>query len=156
MKEAALKHLTEILRETYEGGLPGQGTEYLDHESGIRATLSKLTPEAASARPADRTSIAAHVRHMEFHLRTVAEWIQGDHSKRDWKGSFEPQAVDAAGWTALQQQLERDRAELLRVMRDLSEEKFVEEGLGFGAVAHLAYHLGAIRQLTRGSDGAGG
>ena len=38
------------------------------------------------------------------------------------------------------------REEYLRVMKSLSPEKFVEEGAGMGAIAHLAYHLGAIRQ----------
>ena len=38
------------------------------------------------------------------------------------------------------------RAEFLRVMKSLPPEKFVSEGAGMGAIAHLAYHLGAIRQ----------
>lgn len=41
---------------------------------------------------------------------------------------------------------EASRAELERVLRSLTPEKFAEEGGGMGAIAHLAYHLGAIRQ----------
>jgi hypothetical protein len=31
-------------------------------------------------------------------------------------------------------------------MKSLTPEKFVSEGAGMGSIAHLAYHLGAIRQ----------
>ena len=96
MSDPLFERLKEILRETFEGGIPGQGTEYLDYTSGIRNTLDPLTAAQASARPGGHPSIAAHARHMAFHLRVTAEWIQGDHHKRDWLASFEPQTVDEA------------------------------------------------------------
>jgi hypothetical protein len=142
-----LEQVVELLRETFEGALPGQGTQYLDHSSGIRATLSALTADQASRRLDGHPSIASHVRHMNFHLRVTAEWIQGDHSRRDWAASFEPQTVTEAEWTALQKDLETSRAEVIRTLEGLSPEQFIEEGAGLGSVAHLAYHLGAIRQL---------
>ena len=147
MKDAILEQVVELLRETFEGGLPRLGTQYLDHGSGIRATLGRITAEQASRRLDGRPSIAAHARHMNFQLRATSEWIQGDHSKRDWLASFEPQAVTAEEWARLKQDFEASRTELVRVLRSLTRERFVEEGAGFGAVAHLAYHLGAIRQL---------
>lgn len=143
----------ELLRETFEGALPGQGTQYLDHDSGIRATLSKLTAEKASRRFEGRPSIASHVRHMNFHLRVTAEWIQGDQSRRDWVASFEPQTVTEAEWLRLQKDLEDTRAEVVRTLKGLSPERFLEEGAGLGSVAHLAYHLGAIRQLMHLAKG---
>jgi hypothetical protein len=146
MPESLFDQMQELLRETFEGAKPGEGTQYLDHQSGIRSTLASLTAEQASRRNGSHPSIAAHVRHMIFHLRVSHEWIMGDHSKRDWKGSFEPQAVTAEEWTRLQQEFEATRQEFLRVMRALPDEQFVAEGAGAGSIAHLAYHLGAIRQ----------
>jgi hypothetical protein len=147
MKDAILAQLTELLRETFEGGLPGQGTQYLDHGSGIAKTFSQLTAEQASRRLDGRPSIAAHARHMNFHLRATTEWIQGDRRQRDWSGSFEPQTVTAEEWPKLLANLEASRAELLRVLGALPPERFAEEGAGIGVLAHLAYHLGAIRQV---------
>src|SRR5688572_19106154 len=147
MKEAILEQVVELLRETFEGAVPGQGTQYLDHTSGIRATLSALNADQASRRLDGHPSIASHVRHMNFHLRVTAEWIQGDHSRRDWAASFEPQTVTEAEWAALQRDLEASRADVVRTLEGLSPEQFIEEGAGLGSVAHLAYHLGAIRQL---------
>jgi hypothetical protein len=147
MRDAILAQVTELLRETFEGGVPGQGTQYLDHSSGIRNTLASLSAEQASRRLEGHPSIAAHARHMNFHLRVTSEWIQGVRKQRDWPGSFEPQTVNAAEWAKLQQDLDASRTELLRVLGSLSPEKFVEEGAGLGVLAHLAYHLGAVRQL---------
>jgi len=63
---------------------------------------------------------------MEFHLRVSHEWIAGDHSLRDWKASFLPQQVTPAEWQTLVEQIQQ-------------------------AGQHLAYHLGAIRQLLQPS-----
>ncbi len=142
-----LVQVMELLRETFEGGRPGQGTIYLDHDSGVRNTLSGISAELASRRPDGHPSIAAHARHLSFHLRSSAEWMEGDQSARDWPGSFEPQTVTPEEWARLQEDLQRSRAELERVLQSLSAERLVEEGVGIGAVAHAAYHLGAIRQL---------
>ncbi len=147
MPEALFDQMKELLRETFEGGLPGQGTQYLDSASGIRITLKSLSAEQASRRPGQHPSIAAHVRHMNFHLRMTYEWVMGDHSRRDWKGSFEPQSVTTEEWARLPQELETTRNEFLRIMSELPADTFVSEGAGIGAIAHLAYHLGAIRQL---------
>ena len=147
MSHGVFEQMEELLRETFEGARPGEGTQYLDHDSGIRSTLGRLTAEQASARRGGHPSIAAHVRHMMFHLRVSHEWIMGDTSKRDWRGSFEPQTVSDAEWQQLQQQLEATRLEFLRVLRALPPEKFIAEGAGMGSLVHLAYHLGAIRQL---------
>lgn len=146
MKDAILAQTLELLRETFEGGLPGQGTQYLDHDSGVRNTLRQISAERASLPQGGHPSIAAHARHMNFLIRAAAEWMEGDHGKRDWPGSFEPQTVTPEEWARLQEDLEGSRAELERVLRSLSADQLVEEGAG-GVVAHLAYHLGAIRQL---------
>ena len=147
LKDTFLAQVVDLLRETFEGGLPGQGTQYLDHSSGIRSTLRSITAEQASKRLEGHPSIAAHARHMSFHLRVTSEWILGDHSRRDWVQSFEPQNVNAQEWAELQQELEASRRELVRVIESLTPERFAEEGGAIGAITHLAYHLGAIRQM---------
>lgn len=138
----------ELLRETFEGGRPGvKGTLYLDHDSGLRNTLSALTAEQASRRPGGHPSIAAHARHAGFHLRVVAEWVQGVRTPRDWLASFEPQTVTDAEWKQLQAELEESRAQLERAIDSLTPAQLEENGAGMGTIVHLAYHLGAIRQL---------
>ncbi len=50
-------------------------------------------------------------------------------------------------WERIKQELESSRKELIRVIESLPPERFAEEGAAVGAITHLAYHLGAIRQL---------
>src|SRR5882762_396367 len=126
MKREFLRQTVDLLRETFEGGLAGQGTQYLDHSSGIRSTLQSLTAEQASRRLEGHPSIAAHARHMNFHLRVTSEWILGDHSRRDWVQSFEPQTLNAREWERLKQDLEASRGELVRVIESLTPERFAE------------------------------
>jgi len=147
MREGVLALVEELMRETFDGGLPGQGTQYLDHGSGVLPTLATLWAEQASRSLDGHPSIAAHARHTLFHLRVSKEWILGDHSRRDWKGSFNPGTVSEAEWRVLQQELQRSRQELMDVLRSLDDETFLREGAGMGSIAHVAYHLGAIRQL---------
>jgi hypothetical protein len=142
-----LDQMEELLRETFEGAKPGEGTQYLDKDGGIRQTLAQLTAAQAGRSRDGHPSIAAHVRHMIFHLRVSHEWIRGDHSKRDWLGSFQPFAVTDAEWETLKQEIERERETFIEVMRALPDAQVVENGAGMGTIAHLAYHLGAIRQL---------
>jgi hypothetical protein len=146
MSDALYAELEELMRETFEGARPGQGTQYLDRDSGIRATMKRFTAEQASRPVEGRATVAAHVRHMCFHLRVASEWIAGDHSQRDWKASFEPQTVTPEEWERLATDLEAARQEYLRIMRSLPEDRFLSDGGPTGVVAHLAYHLGAIRQ----------
>ncbi|MFC5601036.1 hypothetical protein [Deinococcus cellulosilyticus] len=146
MKEHILKELTEIIRETFEGGLPGQGTQYLDHNSGIYPTMDSLTAQQASYSWNGIPSIASHIRHMKFHLNVVVEWMQGQQHKRDWLASFKPYEVTEEEWQQLKTDFEETRRAFFEQVSKLSEEEVLED-MGHGTVAHLAYHLGAIRQL---------
>jgi hypothetical protein len=146
MADELLKQVEELLRETFDGGLPGEGTQYLDRDSGIVKTLALFTAEQAS-RPIDgHPTVAGQARHLLFHLRASIDWINGKREKLDWKGSFLPAAMDAAEWAALPARLQQAREELLQLLRDMPHERLVTEGAGMGIIAHLAYHLGSLRQ----------
>ncbi len=142
-----LSEVEEIIRETFEGGLPGQGTQYLDHDSGIVNTIKRISYIKASERPNKHISIASHISHMTFHLKVAYEWIKGDHSKRDWSKSFEPSKVNEQEWKKLIQEFDESKIQYLQAIRNLPNEKLISDSGAFGIIAHLAYHLGAIRQL---------
>jgi hypothetical protein len=149
MPDTFMQEVEELLGETFSGGRPGKGTQYLDHDSGIVNTLKSITAEQASQKHGSHPSIAGHVRHMIFHMRVACEWIAGDHSSRDWKGSFLPQEVTEEEWSALQKEIEETKEEYLRVIEALSPDQVISESGATGVIAHLAYHLGAIRQRSR-------
>jgi hypothetical protein len=154
MADTFFAEVEELMRETIEGARPGSGTQYLDHDSGIRNTLNRFSAKQASAPLGSHPTIAGQVRHMVFHLKSASEWIAGDHSKRDWKGSFLPRTVNDEEWDKLKIDLEKASANYMNTIKGLPPATLISESGGMGVIAHLAYHLGAIRQYLPPIAGA--
>ena len=150
--------LPTIFRELVHGSPDPAARTYLlnqgDH--GLLAALEALTAEQASRTEAGGASIAAHVDHLRYGFTVLNGWATGTLRSRetlDWTASWRKTAVDEAGWRALRDALRREAEAWLAVLgkaRDLSE---VEAGWMLGSVAHVAYHLGAIRQIDRATRG---
>lgn len=150
--------ILDILKEAVEGGTPGQGTAFLDGTKadgsgnhGLLATLATLNAAQAS-RDVSGATVAGHARHTAFHLEVIVRWERdGDRGPFDWKGSFQPAQVSEEDWTELQARVRRayeEMAAFARTQADLPASGDATGGLT-GGVAHVAYHLGAIRQLVK-------
>lgn len=134
-----MNHLLTVLRESYEG--PERTPCYLDTGTGLRDTLAALSASDAS-RGEGRTSIAAHTHHVKFSFQAFGAGIRGE-SPLDWNESWSVSSVDDAEWRKLQDELAREYATFYAsVQSATSEEALHAATVG---VAHLAYHLGAIR-----------
>ena len=100
-------------------------------------------------------SVAAHVDHLRYGLSLMNRWSAGEHPFVDanWAASWRMTEVSEAEWRELRARL-GDEAhrwlEALRVPREVDEAEL--NGL-VGSIAHLAYHLGAIRQIDRTARG---
>jgi hypothetical protein len=136
-----------LLRETFEGA-QGASTYYIDNApaSGFFGTLERLDAKEAS-RPISKSgaTIAGHCHHAGFHLDMTTAWIRGDRADRDWAESWSVKAVDDAQWRRLRESLRGQYDQLLRAIE--SEPAAIGEALPatMGAIAHAAYHLGAVR-----------
>ena len=124
---------------------------------GLLRSLDRLTASAASTvTEAGGASIAAHVDHVRYGLTLMNRWSGGEPdpwSDADWTASWRRTAVTEREWAALRLELGREaRAwrETLRSDRDYSE---MELNGVIASIAHLAYHLGAIRQIDRSIRG---
>ena len=157
-RQSAVSGILDILREAALGGHPGQGTAFLDGTKadgsgnhGLLATLDALSAAQAS-REVLGSTVAAHAAHTAYHLEVIVRWERdGDRGPFDWKGSFEPAQVDDTGWEAARERLRAAYDALVtfaRTWEDRPADGEVTGGLS-GAVAHVAYHLGAIRQLIK-------
>lgn len=145
-----------VLREAVEGGLPGQGTTFLDGTNadgsgnkGLLATLEGLGAEAASRPTALGQSVAAHAAHTAYHMEVIVRYNAGDRGPFDWPGSFNPSRVDEAGWAKLRERVRAAYADLVNLAK--TTQTWDEDAAGgmAGALAHVCYHLGAIRQLIK-------
>lgn len=155
---AAATHqaLSTVLHELVDGAAQEACWVLNPEDPGLLRSLDKLSAAAASAIPrAGGASIAAHVDHLSYGLRLINRWSQGENpfSDADYSASWRRLTVSDDQWTALRNQFRTEArawSEVVRKPRELSQLELT--GL-VASVVHLAYHLGAIRQLDRSIRG---
>ena len=151
-----LRALGKVLNELIDGAAPEAAWLLNAKDPGLLRSLDKLSAAQASAMPASGgASIAAHVDHLRYGLSLLNRWSQGEEpfSSADWAASWDRTAVSAAQWTTLREDLRREAyawREAIQRPRDLND--FELTGV-LASVSHLAYHLGAIRQIDRSIRG---
>jgi hypothetical protein len=77
-------------------------------------------------------------------------WAAGDNPFKDadWSASWRKTAVTDAEWRQLRADLRAETNRWLPVLGTSREVREIELNGMFGSIAHLAYHLGAIRQIN--------
>src|SRR5438445_2398404 len=140
--------VTRILREAFAGP-PGPWTYFTDTSpgTGVFGTIGGLSAAEASREGGPgHTTIAGHVHHLSSSLALSTLGLRGQSTSRDRGRSWTVSVVDDAAWAALRARL-RDEYERLLVAVE-THTRWDEDALGvaIGALAHTAYHLGAIRQ----------
>jgi hypothetical protein len=125
-------------------------------DAGLLRSLEKLSAADASRSANGGATIAAHAQHVRYGLSLMNKWATSGgnpFANAKWDEAWKTSAVDAAAWEEIRKGL-ADEAhrwlETLKAPRDASEVELT--GL-LASVAHLAYHLGAIRQIARESRG---
>jgi len=127
-------------------------------DQGLLRSLDRLSASSASTIPASGgASIAAHVDHVLYGLRLMNRWVAGDENPwkdADWTASWQRTTVTDDEWRTLREQFRREarlwRDALSRASTDLPTQALTG---AIAILAHLAYHLGAIRQIDRSIRG---
>jgi hypothetical protein len=151
-----LRHsIGTLLRELLDGPSDKAAFALNPGDRGFLASLDTLSAEAASARPGGRSSIAAHVDHLRYGFELMNRWARGEDpwAEANYAASWERQHVSDDQWRQLRTAL-ADEARAWTVAAGQAREW--NEATLTGALAsavHLAYHLGAIRQIDRTSSG---
>jgi len=144
--DVVLGQILGVLAEAFEG--PQQSWSYFTDsgkDSGLLGTLGRLDAAEAS-RVLGKTSIAAHVHHVLFGLAASAAWIEGDRTTRKWSESWRVMEADDAQWRHMLETLRTRYQDLRRDVEVYAATSPESMGGVIGALAHVAYHLGAIRQ----------
>lgn len=143
---AAVRQLLSVLREALEGP-SGSWTYFIDKkpDAGLMGALGTVSADEASRVWGD-TSIAAHAHHIAFAMAASAAAIEGDQTPVDWKESWRVTSVDEAAWTELVARVGREYQRLRRAVEARASSSGEAFGEAVGSIAHVAYHLGAIRQ----------
>lgn len=148
--------LADLLAEVVDGS--GEGAAWLlnPEDPGLLRSLDRLSAAAASAPPpAGGAPIAAHVDHLRYGLGLLVRWSRGENpfADADYSASWRRGAVSEAEWAALREGLAREVCEWQGAVGRLGEMGRGEVTGVLASVAHLAYHLGAIRQIDRATRG---
>jgi hypothetical protein len=125
-------------------------------DRGLLRSLDLLSADAASHTVNGGATIAAHARHLQYGLSLMNRWAaEGGNPFADatWDEAWKTSRVDEAAWSEIRSGL---RTEANRWLTTLGTPRAVEpvEFTGMlASIAHLAYHLGAIRQINRDARG---
>ena len=151
------KTLATLFGELVDGPAAGAAWMLNPGDDGLLKSLDKLSADAASSvSTAGGASIAAHVDHVRYGLSLMNRWAGGEANpwaSADWAASWTKTRVDDKEWAERRRELSTEvRAwmKVLQVSRDYSQ---LELNGVLASVAHLAYHLGAIRQIDRSIRG---
>jgi hypothetical protein len=147
--------LPTLFSELVNGPSPSAAYMINAGDAGLLRSLDKLSATAASKLTGNGSSIAAHVDHLRYGLSLMNRWAAGENPFDDanWTASWRKTRVSAVEWKQLREKLaaETNRwLEELRKPRDIAES---EMNAVVGSIAHLAYHVGAIRQIDLSAKG---
>jgi hypothetical protein len=147
-KESYLELLNELVM-----GKTQEYTWVIDREPGhgIIGTVEQLSAEDASYSITEGGStVAAHTEHVRWSLQLALKFFKGENPKPDWAESWRIKMVDDKQWKKLQVDLKDTYTAIRTAVEkrdDWSDTRFVTGTLAI--LPHLAYHLGAIRQMVR-------
>jgi hypothetical protein len=149
--------LTTLFSELVDGANKlGEAFVLNSGDAGMLKSLDKLSADEASHCVNGGATIAAHAQHVRYGLSLMNEWAKnGGNPFADarWDEAWKVSTVDDAAWKEIRAGL-RDETHLwqaaLSTPRDVSQ---VELNGMVASIAHLAYHLGAMRQIAKTARG---
>ena len=147
--------LTTLFVELVEGA-PATSAYVLNQgDPGLLRSLDKIDAAAASRVHAAGSSIAAHVDHVRYGLALFNRWAAGANpwADADWSASWRKTTVSETEWKQLQADLGDEARRWAGTIGRPRDVGAVELNGIIGSIAHIAYHLGAIRQIDRGTRG---
>lgn len=123
---------------------------------GLVRSLGALSAREASASTNGGATIAAHTQHVRYGLSLMNRWArEGGNPFADakWDEAWKVAAVDDAGWAEIRQGLGAEIGEWLSVLDSKTPATDLDAAGMISSIAHLAYHLGAIRQISKATRG---
>ena len=148
--------LRQLFSELIDGASPTGGFMLNSGDVGLLRSLDKISPEDASRSVNAGATIAAHVQHVRYGLSLMNRWAsEGGNPFADanWDAAWALSSVDDPAWQEIRQGLRDEAHRWLTVLSSPREVSEVELTGMIASIAHLAYHLGAIRQINKESRG---
>jgi hypothetical protein len=125
-------------------------------DRGLLKSLDALSADAASARKGGRSSIAAHVDHLRYGFSLMNRWGGGEENPfatADFAASWRRQTVSETEWRELRGALAKEISAWDHAITQPRDLDLMGLTGMIASIVHLAYHLGAIRQIDAAASG---
>ena len=139
-------------------GAPHGGDAFIlnSGDAGLLRSLGRLSAADASQSVNEGATIAAHARHLQYGLSLMNRWAReggNPFAEAKWDEAWKTSRVDDSEWRSVRDDLQQETSRWLEVLRSPRDASELELAGMIGSVAHLAYHLGAIRQIAKDARG---
>jgi hypothetical protein len=125
-------------------------------DAGLLKSLDKLSADDASRSVNAGATIAAHAQHLRYGLSLMNRWAtQGGNPFADakWDEAWKTSSVDQRQWQEIRDGLRAETQQWLEILKSGKAVNDIELTGMIASIAHLAYHLGAIRQINKDARG---
>src|SRR4051812_44644793 len=149
--------LARLFSELVDGASSPAGGFVLNRgDAGLLRSLERLSAAEASRSVNDGATIAAHALHLRYGLSLMNRWArEGANAFADatWDAAWKTSRVDVAQWDDIRRGLRDEARRWLETLGTPRDTSVVELSGMVGSIAHLAYHMGAIRQIHKAVRG---
>ena len=149
--------LIRLFSELADGEVAAGGPFVLNSgDVGLLRSLDKISAAEASRSVNGGATIAAHAQHLRYGLSLMNQWAReggNPFANPKWDEAWKVSAVGAPAWEEIRNGLRDEAHRWLQALQSLPDADEVELAGAAGSVVHLAYHLGAIRQINKDARG---
>src|SRR5689334_23491936 len=149
--------LAHLFSELVDGVTSSRGGFMLNTgDIGMLRSLDKLAAADASRSANGGATIAAHAQHVRYGLSLMNQWGRegGDpFTNAKWDEAWKISTVSDAQWSEIRNGLRDETQHWLEVLKTPREVAGIEFTGMVSSIAHLAYHLGAMRQIDKSARG---
>jgi len=152
----ASRAVSRLFSELVDGTSGGNAFILNTGDIGLLRSLEKLSAAEASISANEGATIAAHAQHVRYGLSLMNRWArEGGNPFADakWDEAWKISAVDAGTWQEIHAGLRDETQRWLEILQSPRDCSGIELTGMISSVAHLAYHLGAIRQISKSVRG---